>query len=86
MRTNGGKFKRCMNKIEIALLELDEIKNKLNVLHETLIEKQSEYLNVFVMHEVDLMISALYAMNQRLLKIQNNVSNSAQGDRNRLTS
>jgi hypothetical protein len=75
-----------MNKIEIALLELDEIKNKLNVLHETLIEKQSEYLNVFVMHEVDLMISALYAMNQRLLKIQNNVSNSAQGDRNRLTS
>ncbi len=86
MRTNGGKFKRCMNEIEIALLELDEIKNKLNVLHETLIEKQSEYLNVFVMHEVDLMISALYAMNQRLLKIQNNVSNSAQGDRNRLTS
>jgi hypothetical protein len=75
-----------MNEIEIALLELDEIKNKLNVLHETLIEKQSEYLNVFVMHEVDLMISALYAMNQRLLKIQNNVSNSAQGDRNRLTS
>lgn len=75
-----------MNEIEIALLELDEIKNKLNVLHETLIEKQSEYLNVFVMHEVDLMISALYAMNQRLLKIQNNVSNPAQGDRNRLTS
>jgi hypothetical protein len=75
-----------MNKIEIALLELDEIKNKLNVLHETLIEKQSEYLNVFVMHEVDLMISALYAMNQRLLKIQNNVFDSTQGDRNRLTS
>jgi len=75
-----------MNEIEIALLELDEIKNKLNVLHETLIEKQSENLNVFVMHEVDLMSSALYAMNQRLLKIQNNVSNPAQGDRNRLTS
>jgi len=75
-----------MNEIEIALLELDEIKNKLNVLHETLIEKQSENLNVFVMHEVDLMSSALYAMNQRLLKIQNNVSNPAQGDRSRLTS
>jgi hypothetical protein len=75
-----------MNEIEIALLELDEIKNKLNVLHETLIEKQSENLNVFVMHEVDLMISALYAMNQRLLKIQNNVFDSTQGDRNRLTS
>jgi hypothetical protein len=86
MRTSGGKFKRCMNEIEIALLELDEIKNKLNVLHETLIEKQSDNLNVFVMHEVHLMISALYAMNQRLLKIQNNVSNPAQGNRNCFTS
>jgi hypothetical protein len=70
-----------MNEIEIALLELDKIKKNLNVLHETLIEKQlRKLLNVFVMHEVDLMISALYAMNQRLLKIQSNVSNSTQGD------